>query len=100
MIFTGNVVNQRDMALKLGTVLPVNPEIALPLKAYPNLAVMDAASRNATMTTLEEKHFLLQNENKIESLIAEVLAGVQSPNAVAPKIQSQLNTMSSMEIRP
>jgi len=100
VIFTGNVVNQRDMALKLGTVLPVNPAIALPLKAYPNLAVMDAASRNATMTTLEQKHFLLQNENKIESLIAEVLAGVQSPNAVAPKIQSQLNAMSSMESQP
>jgi ABC-type glycerol-3-phosphate transport system substrate-binding protein len=100
VMFTGNVVNQRSMALKLGTVLPVNPTIALPLKAYPNLAVMDVASRNATMTTLEEKHFLLENENIIENLIAEVIAGVQSPKAVAPKIQAQLNAMSSMETHP
>ena len=100
VMFTGNVVNQRSMALKLGTVLPVNPTIALPLKAYPNLAVMDAASRNATMTTVEQRHFLLQNEKKLESLIAEVLAGVQSPNAVAPKIQSQLNAMTSMGSQP
>jgi len=100
VMFTGNVVNQRSMALKLGTVLPVNPSIALPLKAYPNLAVMDAAMRESSLTTPEQKHFLLKNANKIENLVAEVIAGMQSPNATAPKIQVQLNAMPTMESHP
>ena len=100
VMFAGNVVNQRTMALKLGTVLPVNPSIALPLKVYPNLAVMDRAMKSSTMLTLEQKHFLLLKGKSIEGLVDQVITGVQSPNAVAPKIQDQLNAMPTMESHP
>ena len=100
VIFTTNVVNQRGMALELGTELPVNPSIELPVKAYPNLAVMDAAMKNSTLTTLEEKQFLLQNTKKIGSWVDQVITGVQSPSAVAPKIQALFDAMPTSASHP
>jgi ABC-type glycerol-3-phosphate transport system substrate-binding protein len=100
VIFTVNTVNQRSMALKLGTVLPVNPSIALPLKVYPTLAVMDLATKNSGTTTLEQKHFLLQYTKKIEGLLDQVITGVESPNAIAPKVQQLLHAVPSMENQP
>jgi hypothetical protein len=97
MLFTVNTVNQRAMALQLGTVLPVNPTIALPLKAYPTLAVMHASTKNSGTTTLEQKHFLLQYSKKIERLLGLVITGVQSPNAIAPKFQQLLHAMAPMD---
>ena len=93
MLFTVNTVNQRSMALRLGTVLPVNPNIALPLKAYPTLSVMHTSTKNSGTTTLEQKHFLLKYTKKAEGLLNLVITGVQSPNAVAPKFQQLLNAM-------
>jgi hypothetical protein len=78
----------------------VNPSIELPVKAYPNLAVMDAAMKNSTLTTLEEKQFLLQNTKKIGSWVDQVITGVQSPSAVAPKIQALFDTMPTSGSHP
>ena len=100
VIFTTNVVNQRGMALELGTELPVNPSIELPVKAYPNLAVMEAAMKNSTLTTLEEKQFVLQNTKKIGSWVDQVITGVQSPSAVAPKIQALFDAMPTSGSHP
>jgi ABC-type glycerol-3-phosphate transport system substrate-binding protein len=100
VLFTTNVVNQRAMALELGTVLPVNPSIALPLKAYPTLAIMDTALKNSTLTTLEQKRFLLKNANQIGALVDQVITGVQSPNAVAPQIQNLLDGTTTTESHP
>ena len=100
VIFTTNVVNQRGMALELGTELPVNPSIELPVKAYPTLAVMDAAVKNSTLTTLEQKQFLLQNASKAGSWVDQVITGMQSPSAVAPKIQALFDAMPTMESHP
>ena len=100
VMFTSNVVNQRTMALQLGTLLPVNPSIALPLKAYPNLAMMDAAMKNTTFLSLEQKHFLLQNGKAIEGLVAQVITGMQLPNAVAPQIQNVFDSMPTTESHP
>jgi hypothetical protein len=97
MLFTVNTVNQRSMALRLGTVLPVNPTIALPLKAYPTLSVMHTSTKNSGTTTLEQKHFLLKYTKKAEGLLNLVITGVQSPNAVAPKFQQLLNAMPTTE---
>jgi maltose-binding protein MalE len=97
MLFTVNTVNQRSMALRLGTVLPVNPNIALPLKAYPTLSVMHTSTKNSGTTTLEQKHFLLKYTKKAEGLLNLVITGVQSPNAVAPKFQQLLNAMPTTE---
>jgi hypothetical protein len=99
-IFTVNTVNQRSMALKLGTVLPVNPSIALPLKVYPTLAVLDLATKNSGTTSLEQKHFLMQYTKKVEGLLDQVITGVQSPNAIAPKIQQLLDAMPTMDNQP
>jgi ABC-type glycerol-3-phosphate transport system substrate-binding protein len=100
VMFTANVVNQRGMALELGTVLPVNPSIKLPIKAYPTLAVMDAAIKNSTLTSLEQKQFLLQNANKVGNWVDQVITGVQSPSAVAPKIQALFDAMPTMGSHP
>ena len=100
VMFTVNTVNQRDMALKLGTVLPVNSSIALPLKVYPTLAVMDLATKNSATTTLKQRHFLLQYTKKVEELLDQVITGVQSPNAIAPKIQQLLDAMPNMDNEP
>jgi hypothetical protein len=78
----------------------VNPSIALPLKAYPNLAMMDAAMKNTTFLSLEQKHFLLQNGKAIEGLVAQVITGMQSPNAVAPQIQNVFDSMPTTESHP
>ncbi len=100
VLFTTNVVNQRGMALELGTVLPVNPSIKLPLKAYPTLAVMDAAMKNSTLTTLEQKHFLLQNAKKAGVWVELVITGMQSPGAVAPKFEALFKAMPTLGSQP
>jgi ABC-type glycerol-3-phosphate transport system substrate-binding protein len=100
VMFTTNVVNQRGMALELGTVLPVNPSIELPFKAYPTLAVMDKAMKNITLTTLEQKHYLLQNAKKAGGWVDLVITGMQSPSAVAPKLQALFEAMPTMGSNP
>ena len=97
MLFTVNTVNQRSMALRLGTVLPVNPTIALPLKAYPTLAVMHASTKNSGTTTLEQKHFLLKYTKNVERLLDLVITGEQSPNAIAPKFQQLFDAMPTLD---
>jgi ABC-type glycerol-3-phosphate transport system substrate-binding protein len=97
VMFTANIVNQRSMSLELGTVLPVNPSIALPLKAYPDLAIIDQAAQNSEMITLEQKHFLLENSNKAVFLVDQVITGVLSPAAAAPQFQSLLNAIPVMD---
>jgi ABC-type glycerol-3-phosphate transport system substrate-binding protein len=100
VLFTANIVNQRNMALELGNVLPVNPSIALPLKAYPTLAVMDAATKDSILATLEQKKFLQQNAGKVGNWVNYVITGVQSPNVVAPHIQRLIDAMPAMANHP
>ncbi len=100
VMFTANIVNQRNMALQLGTVLPVNPSIALPLKAYPTLEIMDAAMKDSTLNTLEQRQFLLKNSKKASGWVNQVITGVQSPNAVAPQIHQLVDAMPAMESHP
>ncbi len=100
VLFTANIVNQRNMALELENVLPVNPSIALPLKAYPTLALMNAAMKHSTFATLEQKRFLQQNADKVANWVNYVITGVQSPEAVAPHIQNLIDSMPAMENHP
>lgn len=100
LMFASNIVNQRNMALELGTVLPVNPAIALPLKAYPDLEIIDQAAQNSELVTLEQKHFLLGNSDRAVYLIDQVITGVLSPAAAAPQFQTLLNAMPAMESQP
>lgn len=93
VLYASNLVNQRNMALSLGTVLPVNPSIALPFKAYPDLAVINAAAQNIDLITLEQQQFLLTNADQLSFFADQVIRGVQSPAATAPRFQRLLDAM-------
>ena len=97
VMFASNVVNQRNMALQLGTVLPVNPAIALPLKAYPDLAVMQQAMKNTAIYSLGQIHFFVQHSGKSAVWIDRLINGVDSPSFLAPRLEHLLEAMPTME---
>jgi hypothetical protein len=85
------------MALQLGTVLPVNPAIALPFKAYPDLAVMQEAMQNTAIYSLGQIHFLVQHSDKTAIWIDRLINGVDSPDFLAPRFEHLLEAMPTME---
>jgi hypothetical protein len=100
MVFTVNAVNQRTTALRLGTVLPVNPAIALPLKAYPILSVMDGSRRTSVVPTLQQYQVLTRHADQVVLLANQVLAGARAPLAVAPEVQRLLDAIPAAEVQP
>jgi hypothetical protein len=100
VLFTANAVNQRTTALRLGTVLPVNPAIALPLKAYPMLAVMDRARRNSVLPSLRQYQVLVRHSDQAVRLANQVLAGARAPLDVAPEFQRLLDAVPTAEPKP
>jgi len=100
MLFTANAVNQRTMALRLGTVLPVNPAIALPLKAYPVLSVMDRSRRQSVLPSVQQYQMLTLHDDQVVLLANQVLAGARSPLAVAPEFQRLLDAIPAAEVQP
>jgi len=100
VLFTANAVNQRTTALRLGTVLPVNPAIALPLKAYPILAVMDGSRRQSVLPSLQQYQVLDRHTEQVVLLANQVLAGARAPLAVAPEFQRLLDAVPAAEVQP
>jgi maltose-binding protein MalE len=100
VLFTANAVNQRTTALRLGTVLPVNPAIALPLKAYPTLAVMDRTRRNSVLPSLRQYQVLARHSDQAVRLANQVLAGARAPLDVAPEFQRLLDAVPTAEPKP
>jgi maltose-binding protein MalE len=100
MLFTVNAVNQRTTALRLGTVLPVNPAIALPLKAYPILSVMDGSRRTSVVPSLQQYQVLTRHADQVVLLANQVLAGARAPLAVAPDFQRLLDAIPAAEVQP
>ena len=100
VLFTANAVNQRTTALRLGTVLPVNPAIALPLKAYPILAVMDGSRRQSVLPSLQQYQVLDRQTEQVVLLANQVLAGARAPLAVAPEFQPLLDAVPAAEVQP
>ena len=100
VLFTANAVNQRTTALRLGTVLPVNPAIALPLKAYPILAVMDGSRRQSVLPSLQQYQVLDRQTEQVVLLANQVLAGARAPLAVAPEFQRLLDAVPAAEVQP
>jgi maltose-binding protein MalE len=100
VLFTANAVNQRMMALQLGTVLPVNSAIALPLKAYPLLAVMDGSLRKSVVPSLRQYQVLTRQSDQAALSVNQVLAGAQTPLAVASEFQRLLEAVPAAEVRP
>ena len=100
VLFTANAVNQRTTALRLGTVLPVNPAIALPLKAYPILAVMDGSRRQSVLPSLQQYQVLDRYTEQVVLFANQVLAGARAPLAVAPEFQRLLDAVPAAEVQP
>lgn len=88
VLFNSNVVQQRNMALKLGTVLPVNPAIALPLKAYPTLGLIDEAVRSSRRLNLAQERQFQALEAPAQTLIDQVISGGRPPEWAAPKLEA------------
>jgi maltose-binding protein MalE len=100
VLFAGNAVNQRTMTLRLGTVLPVNPTILLPLNAYPTLSVMDASLRNSVLPNLEQYQYLKLKAERISFLFNQILARSQNPSGVAHEFQYLLENPPAAEAQP
>jgi maltose-binding protein MalE len=100
VLFAGNAVNQRTMTLRLGTVLPVNPTILLPLNAYPTLSVMDASLRNSVLPNLEQYQYFKLKAERISLLFNQILARSQNPSAVAHEFQYLLENAPAAEAQP
>ena len=86
--FSTNLVQQRSLAMQLGAVLPVNPGVALPLKAYPSLALQDQQFRRGTVLSLQQFARLEQINGPAQPLLDAVLSGSQSPETIAPRLQA------------
>ena len=86
--FSTNLVQQRALAVQLGAVLPVNPGVALPLKAYPSLALQEHQFRRGTVLSLEQFARLERINGPAQPLLDAVLSGSQSPETIAPRLQA------------
>jgi arabinogalactan oligomer / maltooligosaccharide transport system substrate-binding protein len=86
--FSSNVVQQRNIALKLGTVVPVNPGIKLPLKAYPTLGLIDQAVRSSRRLNLAQENQLRALGQPSQALIDQVLSGARPPEQIAPLLEA------------
>jgi hypothetical protein len=81
-------------------VLPVNPAIALPLKAYPVLSVMDRSRRQSVLPSVQQYQVLTLHDDQVVLLANQVLAGARSPLAVAPEFQRLLDAIPAAEVQP
>ncbi len=94
--FSTNLVQQRTLALKLGSVIPVNPGIALPLKAYPLIALQEQQYRRGTLLNLQQFAALERLNLPAQPLLNAVISGNQSPEVIAPLLMAVLE----QEVKP
>ena len=89
-LFSVNIVQQRNMALRLRSAMPVNPGISLPLKSDSTLALIVEAASNGRLLNLQKIDLLNAIDPKTKPYLDLVLSGDQSPQAIAPKFDSLL----------
>ena len=89
-LFTVNVVQQRNTALKLATVVPVNPGISLPLKTNKTLQLVNLAAGQGKLLTLGQIDWLYAIDPVFIPYLDLVLSGEQSPEAIAPSLDNLL----------
>ena len=87
-LFTVNVVQQRNTALKLATVVPVNPGISLPLKTNKTLQLVNLAAGQGKLLTLAQIDWLYAMDPVFIPSLDLVLSGEQSPEAIAPSLDN------------
>ena len=89
-LFSVNIVQQRNMALRLRSAMPVNPGISLPLKTDSTLALIVEAASNGRLLNLHSIDLLNVIDSNTKPYLDLVLSGDQSPSAIAPKFDSLL----------
>jgi len=88
VMFNSNVVQQRNLALKLGNVVPVNPAIELPLKVYPTLGLIDQAVRSSRRLNIRQENQFRALGPPSQVLIDQVLSGARPPQQIAPLLEA------------
>jgi len=94
-LFSVNIVQQRNTALRLRSAMPVNPGISLPLKSDPTLALIVEAASNGRLLNLQNIDLLNAIDPKTKPYLDLVLSGDQSPQAIAPRFDSLLKQAKS-----
>ena len=89
-LFSVNIVQQRNMALRLRSAMPVNPGISLPLKTDSTLALIVEAASSGRLLNLHSIDLLNIMDSNTKPYLDLVLSGDQSPSAIAPKFDSLL----------
>ena len=89
-LFTVNIVQQRNTALKLATAVPVNPGISLPLKTNKTLQLVNLAAGQGKLLTLSQVDWLYAMDPVFIPYLDLVLSGEQSPEAIAPRLDNLL----------
>ena len=87
-LFTVNIVQQRNMALKLAMAAPVNPGISLPLKTNETLRLVNLAAGQGKLLTLSQVNWLYAMDPVFISYLNLVLSGEQSPEEIAPRLDN------------
>lgn len=90
VLFSVNIVQQRNMALKLGTAVPVNPGISLPLKTNNILQLVNLAAERGKLLSLDQIDWLYKADPVLMSYLNPVISGEQSPEAIAPRLNQLL----------
>ena len=94
-LFSVNIVQQRNVILRLRSAMPVNPGISLPLKTDSTLALIVEAGSNGRLLNLQNIDLLNAIEPKTKPYLDLVLSGDQSPQTVAPRFDSLLKQTES-----
>ena len=94
-LFSVNIVQQRNVILRLRSAMPVNPGISLPLKTDSTLALIVEAGSNGRLLNLQNIDLLNAIDPKTKPYLDLVLSGDQSPQTVAPRFDSLLKQTES-----
>jgi hypothetical protein len=90
VLFSVNIVQQRNMALKLGTAVPVNPGISLPLKTNKTLQLVNLAAERGKLLSLDQIDWLYRTDPILMPHLDLVISGEQSPETIAPRLNQVL----------
>lgn len=89
-LFTVNIVQQQNTALKLAAAAPVNPGVSLPFKTNKTLQLVNLAVGQGKLLTVSQVDWLYAKDPVFIRYLNLVLSGEQSPEAIAPHFDSLL----------
>ncbi|MCP9775950.1 extracellular solute-binding protein [Cyanobium sp. WAJ14-Wanaka] len=89
-LFGVNAIQQRNLALQMGTILPVNPYASLPSKAYTGLRVIEQSSTTEVPLSMASQERLARVAPELQKLLGQVISGYSLPAEVAPQFEELL----------